>query len=125
MTQSSLSYLPLYFSKITGSLYVRQQTFPELKYETAFTKLNKAQKQAVMSTEGPVMTIAGPGTGKTQLLAMRVGHILKSTDVFPHNILCLTYTDAAAVEMRNRLLQFIGPDAYQVNIFTFHGFCNR
>lgn len=97
----------------------------ELKYETAFNKLNKAQKQAVMSTEGPVMTIAGPGTGKTQLLAMRVGHILKSTDVFPHNILCLTYTDAAAVEMRNRLLQFIGPDAYQVNIFTFHGFCNQ
>jgi DNA helicase II / ATP-dependent DNA helicase PcrA len=97
----------------------------QIKYDTAFDMLNQAQKKAVTQIEGPVMTIAGPGTGKTQLLAMRVGYILKNTDVYPHNILCLTYTDAASVEMRNRLLEFIGPDAYQVNIFTFHGFCNQ
>lgn len=97
----------------------------ELKFEESYQKLNAAQKRAVQTIEGPVMTIAGPGTGKTQLLAMRVGYILKETDINPHNILCLTYTDAAAVEMRNRLLELIGPESYQVGIFTFHGFCNQ
>ena len=66
----------------------------------------------------------GPGTGKTQILACRIGKILLQTDVFPSNILCLTYTDAGVVAMRKRLLQFIGPDAYKVNIYTFHAFCN-
>jgi len=70
------------------------------------------------------MVIAGPGTGKTQILAARIGKILLDTDVYPQNILCLTYTDAGAIAMRRRLLSFIGPDAYKVNIYTFHGFCN-
>ncbi len=70
------------------------------------------------------MVIAGPGTGKTQILASRIGKILLDTDAFPENILCLTYTDAGVVAMRKRLLQFIGPDAYKVNIYTFHAFCN-
>ncbi|HWR34122.1 MAG TPA: ATP-dependent DNA helicase, partial [Chitinophagaceae bacterium] len=74
--------------------------------------------------EGPVMVIAGPGTGKTQILASRIGKILLDTDAIPQNILCLTYTDAGVVTMRKRLLQFIGPDAYKVNIYTFHAFCN-
>jgi DNA helicase-2/ATP-dependent DNA helicase PcrA len=70
------------------------------------------------------MTIAGPGTGKTQLLAVRIGKILMDTDASANNILCLTYTEAGAVEMRNRLVSFIGPEAYNVNIYTFHAFCN-
>jgi DNA helicase-2/ATP-dependent DNA helicase PcrA len=70
------------------------------------------------------MVIAGPGTGKTQILASRIGKILLETDTAPQNILCLTYTDAGVVAMRKRLLQFIGPDAYKVNIYTFHAFCN-
>ena len=70
------------------------------------------------------MVIAGPGTGKTQILAARIGKILLETDVSPRNILCLTYTDAGSLAMRRRLLQFIGPDAYKVNIYTFHAFCN-
>src|SRR5215475_13806005 len=70
------------------------------------------------------MVIAGPGTGKTQILASRIGKILLETDAYPQNILCLTYTDAGVVAMRKRLLSFIGPDAYKVNIFTFHAFCN-
>ena len=74
--------------------------------------------------DGPVMVIAGPGTGKTQILASRIGKILMDTDTGPENILCLTYTDAGVVAMRRRLLQFIGPDAYKVNIYTFHAFCN-
>jgi len=95
------------------------------KYETEYQKLNEKQRQAVDTIEGPVMVIAGPGTGKTQILAARIGKILLETDVLPQNILCLTYTDAGAIAMRKRLLQFIGPDSYKVNIYTFHGFCNE
>ncbi len=94
------------------------------KYENQYQKLNEKQRQAVDTIEGPVMVIAGPGTGKTQILAARIGKILLETDVLPQNILCLTFTDAGAIAMRKRLLQFIGPDAYKVNIYTFHGFCN-
>ena len=94
-------------------------------FNTAYQKLNEQQKNAVDKIEGPVMVIAGPGTGKTQILACRIGKILLETDVSPENILCLTYTDAGGVAMRKRLVQFIGADAYKVNIFTFHSFCNE
>ncbi|HZW65846.1 MAG TPA: ATP-dependent DNA helicase, partial [Hanamia sp.] len=95
------------------------------KFKEEYQKLNEQQKKAVDTIEGPVMVIAGPGTGKTQILAARIGKILLDTDALPQNILCLTYTDAGAIAMRKRLLQFIGPDAYKVNIYTFHGFCNE
>lgn len=96
----------------------------EKKFREEYEKLNEQQRLAVNSIEGPVMVIAGPGTGKTQILASRIGKILLDTDAMPQNILCLTYTDAGVVTMRKRLLQFIGPDAYKVNIYTFHAFCN-
>ncbi len=96
----------------------------ERKFTEEFEKLNEKQQLAVNTIEGPVMVIAGPGTGKTQILASRIGKILLETDAYPENILCLTYTDAGVVAMRKRLLQFIGPDAYKVNIYTFHAFCN-
>ncbi len=94
------------------------------QFNTAYEKLNPQQQLAVNTIEGPVMVIAGPGTGKTQILASRIGKILLDTDALPDNILCLTYTDAGVVAMRKRLQQFIGPDAYKVNIYTFHAFCN-
>ena len=90
-----------------------------------YKKLNEQQRLAVDTLEGPVMVIAGPGTGKTQILASRIGKILLETDTDPWNILCLTYTDAGVVAMRKRLLKFIGPAAYKVNIATFHAFCNE
>ncbi|OYY08432.1 MAG: DNA helicase UvrD, partial [Sphingobacteriia bacterium 35-36-14] len=93
-------------------------------FDGVYESLNLAQKAAVDAIEGPVMVIAGPGTGKTQILSARIGKILLETDANPENILCLTYTDAGAVAMRKRLLRFIGPDAYKVNIHTFHSFCN-
>ena len=93
-------------------------------FQEEYQKLNGQQRLAVDTTEGPVMVIAGPGTGKTQILAARIGKILLETDVLPDNILCLTYTDAGAIAMRRRLLSFIGPDAYRVHIHTFHSFCN-
>lgn len=100
-----------------------RRTYTE-KYTEIYNGLNEQQKQAVDNIEGPVMVIAGPGTGKTQILSARIGKILLDTDTGPDNILCLTYTDAGVVAMRKRLLSFIGPDAYKVNIYTFHAFCN-
>jgi DNA helicase-2/ATP-dependent DNA helicase PcrA len=94
------------------------------KFAQVYSQLNEQQKLAVDTIEGPVMVIAGPGTGKTQILSARIGKILLETDSLPENILCLTYTDAGVVAMRRRLLGFIGPDAYKVNIYTFHAFCN-
>jgi len=96
----------------------------EQKFIEEYNRLNEKQKLAVDTIEGPVMVIAGPGTGKTQILASRIGKILLETDALPQNILCLTYTDAGVVAMRKRLLSFIGPDAYKVNIYTYHAFCN-
>jgi DNA helicase II / ATP-dependent DNA helicase PcrA len=99
------------------------------KYTETFTQaletLNPAQRAAVENIEGPVLVIAGPGTGKTQILATRIGKILQQTDTPAHSILCLTYTDTGRVEMRNRLFNLIGPAAYRVNIHTFHSFCNE
>lgn len=97
----------------------------EIKFREEYQRLNEQQQKAVRTIEGPVMVIAGPGTGKTQILACRIGKILLDTDVQPENILCLTYTDAGVVAMRKRLQQFIGPAAYKVQLGTFHSFCNE
>jgi len=88
-------------------------------------KLNAEQIQAVKKIEGPVMVIAGPGTGKTQILASRIAEILKSTDSKAQNILCLTFTDAGTVAMRQRLVSLIGGEAHRISVHTFHSFCNR
>lgn len=89
-----------------------------------YNKLNTAQKKAVDTIDGAVLVVAGPGTGKTQILSARICNILKETDAKPENILCMTYTEAGVTAMRNRLFRFIGSDAYRVNIHTFHSFCN-
>lgn len=95
------------------------------KFTEEYNRLNEEQRRAVDQVEGPVMVIAGPGTGKTQILSARIGKILLSdAGVEPNNILCLTYTDSGALAMRRRLSGFIGPDAYRVAISTFHAFCN-
>lgn len=95
------------------------------KFQDALAGLNPEQLAAVNKMDGPVLVIAGPGTGKTQILAARIGKILTDTDALPSEILCLTYTDAGAVAMRKRLFEFIGPDAYRIHIYTFHAFCNE
>lgn len=85
-------------------------------------RLNDAQKRAVEALEGPVMVIAGPGTGKTQVLALRIANILEKTDTPAHGILCLTFTRAGVAAMRDRLGRLIGPRAREVVISTFHSF---
>lgn len=86
-----------------------------------YAMLNDGQRAAVDAIDGPVLVIAGPGTGKTQLLSMRVANILKTVDIAPQNILCLTFTDAAAINMRKRLRSIIGLEANKVHVNTFHG----
>lgn len=93
-------------------------------FEESYARLNEDQKRAVDTVEGPVMVVAGPGTGKTQVLSLRVANILKKTQANPRSILCLTYTTSGATAMRERLRQLIGPAAYNVTINTIHGFCN-
>lgn len=86
---------------------------------------NQAQKEAIDSIEGPLMVIAGPGTGKTRILTNRVLSIIEKTGLNPENILCLTYTDAASSEMRKRLIDMMGSSAHRVEINTFHAFCQK
>lgn len=92
-------------------------------FKTEYRKLNPEQKKAVDTIEGPVLVVAGAGTGKTQVIALRIGNILNKTQVNPSNILCLTFTDNAALNMRARLLSLIGAGANSVRISTFHAFC--
>jgi DNA helicase-2/ATP-dependent DNA helicase PcrA len=92
------------------------------KYAKRYAQLNHAQREAVDTINGPLLVIAGPGTGKTELLSMRAANILQKTDTLPQNILCLTFTDSGANAMRERLADIIGPDAYKVAIHTFHSF---
>jgi len=99
------------------------QTTPE--FEQLYGMLNDQQREAVDATEGPVMVIAGPGTGKTQILTLRIANILQKTDVPADAILALTFTNAAAANMRKRLVSIIGSDAYRVSIYTFHSFANH
>ncbi len=97
----------------------------DIPFEEAYKRLNKAQKEAVDTIDGPVMVIAGPGTGKTDVLAVRIAHILKKTDTPANGILCLTFTNAGVTAMRERVARYIGADAGKISIFTFHSFALR
>lgn len=93
-----------------------------------YEKLNAKQKKAVDAIEGPVMVVAGPGTGKTQILTLRIANILRSdaAGIMPENILALTFTNAGVSAMRERLALYIGTQmAYRVGIYTFHSFCEE
>lgn len=94
-------------------------------FKEAYASLNAAQKEAVDSIEGPVMVIAGPGTGKTTMLTLRIAKILQVTDVSPENILALTFTNSGVQAMRQKLREYIHDDAYRVGIFTFHSFAEH
>jgi DNA helicase-2/ATP-dependent DNA helicase PcrA len=91
-------------------------------FEEAYKKLNKAQLEAVDTIDGPVMVVAGPGTGKTQILTLRIGNILNKTDTTADSILCLTFTNSGVSAMRKRLEDYIGGDSRNVMISTFHSF---
>lgn len=102
-----------------------RQVAEKTGFDEAYQLLNAQQKRAVDTTEGPVMVIAGPGTGKTQILTLRIANILRTTDTPPESILALTFTESGAKAMRNRLREFIGVEAYRIPIHTFHGFAGQ
>ncbi|MCU0327455.1 MAG: ATP-dependent helicase [Chitinophagales bacterium] len=94
--------------------------------KSEYESLNEAQRKAVDTIEGPVMVIAGPGTGKTKLLASRVENILQNGyDIDPENILCITYTNAGRKAMRDKLAQFSPEMSERVPIHTFHSFAQK
>ena len=94
-------------------------------YKQEYQKLNEQQKKAVDTVEGPVMVIAGPGTGKTQILSRRVANILTNYHTNPEEIVCLTYTEAGASEMLDRLEGLIGEEGRNVRVSTIHSFCSE
>ena len=79
--------------------------------------LNKEQKSAVNDLDGPMLVIAGPGTGKTQLLSLRTANIMRKRQVPGENILILTYTNAAAKSVKERLASIVGFDGYKNKLF--------
>ena len=96
---------------------------PKPNFDAAYKALNKAQKEAVDTIDGPVMVVAGPGTGKTQVLALRIANIISSdAQIKASEVLCLTFTNAGVRAMRERLLRLIGSTASEVYIATFHRF---
>jgi len=93
-----------------------------MNFNELYKQLNKEQRKAVDSIEGPVMVIAGPGTGKTQILTLRIANILQKTDISAEAILAVTFTEAGVIAMRKRLAEIMGSRAYEITITTFHGF---
>jgi len=91
-------------------------------FQQAYNNLNPQQRIAVDTIDGPVIVNAGPGSGKTQLLALRVANILRLSDTPASSILCLTFTETGAANMRKRLNKMIGVDGNRVAIHTFHSF---
>ena len=98
-----------------------------MNYKEIFKKeyemLNQAQKQAIDTIYGSIMVVAWPGTGKTQIIWLRVANILKQTDINPENILITTFTDAWVISIKKRLLKFLWNDAHKVCVSTIHSFC--
>lgn len=92
-------------------------------FEQEYNKLNDAQKKAVGTIYGPVMVVAGPGTGKTQIIGLRTANILKLADVKPGNILITTFTDAWVIAIKKRLEYFLGSEWHKVVVSTIHSFC--
>jgi DNA helicase-2/ATP-dependent DNA helicase PcrA len=93
--------------------------------QSYLAELNPAQREAVLTTEGPLLVIAGAGSGKTRVLTYRVAHLLAAHGVKPNEILAITFTNKAAGEMKERVERAVGPVARAIWLMTFHSACGR
>lgn len=133
MKKSTLTFIEIYFLSqqqerwmlTLGILVPMDDHTLGSQFEQKYQLLNQAQKLAVDTIEGPVMVVAGPGTGKTQVLALRIANILQKTDTPPDGILCLTFTNSGVAAMQERLRSYMGPTASKVAVMTFHAFGNK
>ncbi|MDN6350546.1 MAG: UvrD-helicase domain-containing protein [Yaniella sp.] len=98
---------------------------PNASAERLVTGLNQSQAEAVLHRGGPLLIVAGAGSGKTRVLTHRIGHLLATGDARPHEFLAITFTNKAAAEMRERIGELVGPDAAKMWISTFHSSCVR
>ena len=92
--------------------------------QTVFDRMNPAQKEAMTHTEGPLLIMAGAGSGKTRVLTSRIAYLLEQ-GIAPWQILAITFTNKAAAEMKERVAQMVGNRAQDIWLSTFHAFCAK